>query len=64
MFHQGGVVVVWGMKPIVGDFAPEVRIVRLEDGFLRSVGLGVDLIRPMSWVVDQPWYLLRRHQDF
>jgi capsular polysaccharide export protein len=29
-----------------------VRILRLEDGFLRSVGLGADLIRPLSWVVD------------
>ena len=48
----GGVLVVWGMKPIVGEPAPDVRIVRLEDGFLRSVGLGADLIRPVSWVVD------------
>jgi capsular polysaccharide export protein len=30
-----------------------VQILRLEDGFLRSVGLGADLIRPMSWVVDR-----------
>jgi capsular polysaccharide export protein len=48
----GGMLVVWGVKPIVGDLAPDVRILRLEDGFLRSVGLGADLIRPMSWVVD------------
>ncbi len=27
--------------------------IRLEDGFLRSVGLGADLIRPVSWVLDQ-----------
>jgi capsular polysaccharide export protein len=25
----------------------------LEDGFLRSVGLGADLVRPVSWVVDR-----------
>ncbi|ODP97429.1 hypothetical protein BGL48_14100 [Salinivibrio sp. SS3] len=25
---------------------------RVEDGFIRSVGLGADLIRPVSWVVD------------
>jgi capsular polysaccharide export protein len=49
----GGVLVVWGMKPVVGDLATNVRILRLEDGFLRSVGLGADLIRPMSWVVDK-----------
>ena len=46
------VLVVWGMKPIIGSIAPDVRILRLEDGFLRSVGLGADLIKPMSWVVD------------
>lgn len=28
-------------------------IVRLEDGFLRSVGLGADLVRPLSWVMDR-----------
>jgi len=27
-------------------------IVRMEDGFIRSVGLGADLIRPLSWVMD------------
>lgn len=49
---SGGVLAVWGMKPVVGELASDVRILRLEDGFLRSVGLGADLIRPMSWVVD------------
>jgi capsular polysaccharide export protein len=48
----GGVLAIWGMKPVVGELATDVRILRLEDGFLRSVGLGADLIRPMSWVVD------------
>jgi capsular polysaccharide export protein len=47
-----GLLLVWGMKPIHGQLAEGVRVLRLEDGFLRSVGLGVDLIRPMSWVVD------------
>ena len=48
----GGVLAVWGMKSWAGELAPEVKILRLEDGFLRSVGLGADLIKPMSWVVD------------
>lgn len=48
----GGVLAVWGMKPIPGDLTANVRVLRIEDGFLRSVGLGADLIRPMSWVVD------------
>jgi capsular polysaccharide export protein len=43
---------VWGAAPLVGELAAGVKILRLEDGFLRSVGLGADLIRPMSWVVD------------
>lgn len=29
------------------------RVIRLEDAFLRSVGLGADLIRPLSWVMDE-----------
>lgn len=28
-------------------------VVRFEDAFLRSVGLGADLIRPLSWVMDR-----------
>jgi capsular polysaccharide export protein len=33
---------------------PEGRVViRLEDAFLRSVGLGADLVRPVSWVMDE-----------
>ena len=49
----GGALVVWGMKPFGGELARDVKVLRLEDGFLRSVGLGVDLIRPMSWVIDR-----------
>ncbi|SFI17753.1 capsular polysaccharide export protein [Collimonas sp. OK307] len=48
----GAVLAVWGMKPVVGELAAGVTVLRLEDGFLRSVGLGADLIRPLSWVVD------------
>lgn len=47
-----GALVVWGMAPLPGDLATKLTILRLEDGFLRSVGLGADLVRPMSWVVD------------
>ncbi|WP_139826447.1 capsular polysaccharide biosynthesis protein [Derxia lacustris] len=28
-------------------------LLRLEDGFVRSVGLGADLVRPLSWVMDR-----------
>jgi capsular polysaccharide export protein len=29
------------------------RVIRVEDGFLRSVGLGADLVRPLSWIMDE-----------
>lgn len=49
----GGACVVWGKKPLPVSLSSSARVVRLEDGFLRSVGLGADLIRPMSWVADE-----------
>lgn len=45
---------VWGMKKLPPDLVDRrIEVVRIEDGFLRSVGLGVDLVRPVSWVVDR-----------
>jgi capsular polysaccharide export protein len=48
--------VIWGRTPPPGlaDVAQRTgaRLVRLEDGFVRSVGLGSDLIRPHSLVMD------------
>ena len=43
-------VAIWGRNQ-----APEVAkaVLRIEDGFLRSAGLGADLIRPSSLVIDQ-----------
>jgi len=44
---------LWGRGPSPSGIDLErVRIIRVEDGFLRSVGLGADLIRPVSWVFD------------
>ena len=48
----GSVLLVWGMTPLPRDLPPATGVLRLEDGFLRSVGLGADLIRPLSWVID------------
>jgi capsular polysaccharide export protein len=31
---------------------PPGQVLRVEDGFLRSVGLGADLVQPLSWVID------------
>jgi capsular polysaccharide export protein len=43
---------LWGMAPVPAGVLPDARIVRVEDGFVRSVGLGADLTRPVSWVLD------------
>lgn len=48
----GAILLVWGMPPLP-QLAPGVQLLRIEDGFLRSVGLGADWIRPVSWVVDR-----------
>ncbi len=40
---------VWGSREVK---RADLKVLRLEDGFIRSVGLGADLIRPLSWVVD------------
>ena len=52
---NGATLLVWGNEKI--NLPPsrqdlKLNILRLEDGFLRSVGLGVDLINPVSWVID------------
>ncbi|MGB8408937.1 MAG: hypothetical protein WCE58_03395, partial [Gallionella sp.] len=43
---------LWGMCPVPDGLSQDVRVLRVEDGFLRSVGLGADLVKPLSWVVD------------
>jgi capsular polysaccharide export protein len=48
---QGAVAVVWGNVQ-VPEMDRGIRLIRVEDGFLRSVGLGADLIRPISLVMD------------
>lgn len=48
-----GCLVLWGMRDIPVSVAADVRVLRMEDGFLRSVGLGADLIRPLSWITDE-----------
>ena len=45
-------VVTWGVRIPSEQFPTDAEIIRLEDGFLRSVGLGADLVRPLSWVRD------------
>jgi len=53
-----GALAIWGRDPgrgvqrrrQAGDSPP---LLRIEDGFLRSVGLGANLVAPVSWVVDR-----------
>lgn len=53
---RASLLAVWGRKqPLASvrrQFGEGQQIVCLEDGFLRSVGLGADLVRPLSWVMD------------
>lgn len=49
----GATVLLWGSAAQPQGLPSSVRILRLEDGFLRSVGLGADLVHPVSWVIDQ-----------
>lgn len=46
---------VWGrVRPEVQPGATAAsEVLRVEDGFLRSVGLGADWVRPLSWVIDR-----------
>lgn len=48
-----GTCAAWGRSAIPGRVPEGVKVVRLEDGFLRSVGLGADLVPPISLVVDR-----------
>jgi capsular polysaccharide export protein len=56
--EEAGAMAIWGRDPGKGverrlrrgDPPP---LLRIEDGFLRSVGLGANLIAPISWVVDR-----------
>ncbi|MEO6172718.1 MAG: hypothetical protein ABIP02_06335 [Arenimonas sp.] len=43
---------LWGRAPVPTSLPEPIQIIRIEDGFLRSVGLGADLIQPISWVFD------------
>ena len=48
----GSDLLLWGAAEPPHGLPADVRVVRVEDGFIRSVGLGADLVRPLSWVMD------------
>lgn len=55
--HGADCLICWGRVPLAGvaELAAQsgVRLLRMEDGFVRSVGLGSDLIPPQSFVLDE-----------
>lgn len=54
---QDAVLAVWGHRAINNAALlseRNIKVISVEDGFLRSVGLGADFqVRPLSWVIDQ-----------
>lgn len=44
---------VWGRGGPEAEVGVEDTLLRIEDGFLRSVGLGANLVQPLSWVIDR-----------
>jgi capsular polysaccharide export protein len=55
--RSAALVAVWGRRASPGLLRQverrQLALVHVEDGFLRSVGLGADLIDPISWVLDR-----------
>lgn len=48
----GATLLIWGNRDVPG-LNESVGVIRLEDGFLRSAGLGAGLVQPLSWVMDK-----------
>lgn len=48
----GARLLLWGSTPPPPGLPSSVGLLRVEDGFLRSVGLGAALATPLSWVID------------
>ncbi|MCD0501730.1 capsular polysaccharide biosynthesis protein [Bordetella petrii] len=51
---SGSLTVTWGHKHTheFRSLPHPISLVRIEDGFIRSVGLGAEFVRPISWVID------------
>ena len=50
---DGSSVLVWGRRELDSPHADNLNIIRVEDGFIRSVGLGAQFVTPVSWVFDK-----------
>lgn len=53
---EAAMVAIWGRRArpalLQSCRRRDIPLLHVEDGFLRSVGLGADLIDPLSWVID------------
>jgi capsular polysaccharide export protein len=49
---SGSTLLLWGSRAMPHGLASNIHVVRVEDGFLRSVGLGAEFSPPLSWVMD------------
>lgn len=47
------VIIIWGAKEVSGCLLEQRQVIRVEDGFFRSIGLGSDFIYPNSLVFDR-----------
>ena len=45
--------IVWGRRESCGVQKSSIQTIRVEDGFIRSVGLGANLVDPQSWIFDR-----------
>jgi capsular polysaccharide export protein len=50
---SGSTLLLWGSRALPHGLQSNINIVRVEDGFLRSVGLGAEFSPPLSWVMDR-----------
>jgi capsular polysaccharide export protein len=48
----GSTVLLWGSAALAHELSRRFDVVRVEDGFLRSVWLGAEFAQPLSWVMD------------
>lgn len=64
--EEGARIVVWGRRGFAEDGSLASGVVRVEDGFLRSVGLGAAFVAPASLVFDAEgiYYDPRRRSGF
>lgn len=49
--RPGSDLYVWGNE-VIDDLPDNVKLWRVEDGFVRSIGLGAKKAKPLSWVFD------------